>query len=29
MTINLAIQYNKPTYVFNYNKNQFYHYIPR
>lgn len=27
--INLAIQYNKPTYVFNYNKNQFYHYIPR
>ena len=29
MMINLAIQYNKPTYVFNYNKNQFYHYIPR
>ena len=29
LMINLAIQYNKPTYVFNYNKNQFYHYIPR
>lgn len=29
LMMNLAIQYNKPTYVFNYNKNQFYHYIPR